>query len=391
MVPTQSIQIVKFTKNHIMKHYILFFAYAIIFTNVACKKETVKLPTTPIKKEPHFAGTWVTNVASDALDSRENIKKTVATCKSSGINNIFVVVWNAGRTLYPSDVMQNTFGQRIMSKYAGRDPLQEMIEEAHKEKIKVHAWFEYGFAASNNQDGGLIIQTKPNWAARDINGALLKKNGFEWMNAFMPEVQDFMISLVMEVVNKYDVDGVQGDDRMPALPSTGGYDTYTVNLYKSQHNGNNPPTDFKNAAWITWRANLLTDFLGRLYQQVKARKPNVLVTTAPSVHPWAKDEYLQDWPTWLDKGFTDLVLPQHYRYDFAGYRATLLQQLSFLKAKDKNKFYPGVLIQNAAYNPSVSFLTEMVNENRKNGISGECFWFFEGVKKFPTYFESYNK
>jgi hypothetical protein len=84
-------------------------------------------------------------------------------------------------------------------------------------------------------------------------------------------------------------------------------------------------------------------------------------------------------------------LPQHYRYDFAGYRATLLQQLSFLKAKDKNKFYPGVLIQNAAYNPSVSFLTEMVNENRKNGISGECFWFFEGVKKFPIYFESYNK
>jgi uncharacterized lipoprotein YddW (UPF0748 family) len=374
-----------------MKYFILSFAFAIILSSGACKKETQRLPINTVKNEVHFAGTWVTNVASDALDSRENIKKTVATCKASGINNIFVVVWNQGRTLYPSDIMQATFGEKIASKFSGRDPLQEMIEEAHKENIKVHAWFEYGFAASNNQNGGLIIQTKPTWAAKDIDGNLLKKNGFEWMNAFMPEVQDFMISLVMEVVNKYDIDGIQGDDRMPALPSTGGYDTYTVNLYKAQHNGNPPPTDYKNADWINWRANLLTDFLGRLYQQVKAKKPNVMVTTAPGIYPFAKDEYLQDWPTWLDKGYTDLVLPQHYRYDIAAYKATLAQQLTYLKAKDKSKFYPGVLLQNADYNPTVELMTDMINENRRNGIQGESFWFFEGVKKFPTYFETYNK
>lgn len=367
------------------------FAFILLFLGLSCKKEVQRVPTSTPKGEVHFAGTWVTNVASDALDSRDNIKKTVATCKASGINNIFVVVWNAGRTLYPSDIMQSTFGEKIMAKYNGRDPLQEMIEEAHKEKIKVHAWFEYGFAASNNQNGGLIIQTKPNWAAKDIDGNLLKKNGFEWMNAFLPEVQDFMISLVMEVVNKYDVDGVQGDDRLPALPSTGGYDTYTVNLYKAQNNGNPPPSDYKNVAWLTWRANLLTEFLGRLYQTVKAKKPNILVTTAPSVHPFAKDEYLQDWPTWLDKGYTDLVLPQHYRYDIAAYRTTLVQQLSYVKAKDKSKFYPGVLIQNGSYNPTSDFMIEMINENRKNGVPGESFWFFEGIKSFPSYFQSYNK
>lgn len=377
-----------------MKNYSIALFIVFILGSMSCKKEIKRVPTSSgVKNQITFSGTWVTNVASTALDSRENIKQTVATCKASGIKNIFVVVWNQGRTLYPSDVMQSTFGTdaRIMTRFAGRDPLLEMIEEAHKEGIKVHAWFEYGFAASNNQNGGLIIQTKPNWAAKDINGNLLKKNGFEWMNAFLPEVQNFMISLVMEVVNKYNVDGVQGDDRMPALPSEGGYDDYTVNLYKSQHNGASPPTDFKNAAWLTWRSDLLSEFLKKLYQQVKARKPNVMVTTAPSVHPFAKTEYLQDWPTWLDKGYTDLVLPQHYRYDFAAYKATLLQQLALVKSKDKNKFYPGVLIQNAAYNPSVEFMTEMINENRRNGVLGESFWFFEGVKKFPTYFSTYNK
>ena len=204
-----------------MKNYSIALFIVFILGSMSCKKEIKRVPTSSgVKNQITFSGTWVTNVASTALDSRENIKQTVATCKASGIKNIFVVVWNQGRTLYPSDVMQSTFGTdaRIMTRFAGRDPLLEMIEEAHKEGIKVHAWFEYGFAASNNQNGGLIIQTKPNWAAKDINGNLLKKNGFEWMNAFLPEVQNFMISLVMEVVNKYNVDGVQGDDRMPALP-----------------------------------------------------------------------------------------------------------------------------------------------------------------------------
>ncbi|HEX7367442.1 MAG TPA: family 10 glycosylhydrolase [Pelobium sp.] len=374
-----------------MKYYILSMVFAIVLGSCACKKEVVRVKPNKVDKEIHFAGTWVTSVASDALDSRANIAKTVATCKQSGINNIFVVVWNQGRTLYPSDIMQNTFGEKIATKYIGRDPLQEMIEEAHKENIKVHAWFEYGFACSYNQNGGLIIQKKPSWAAKDIEGKLLNKGGFEWMNAFMPEVQDFMISLVMEVVNKYDVDGVQGDDRMPALPSTGGYDDYTVNLYKAQHNGSAPPTNYRDADWINWRTNLLTDFQGRLYQQVKAKKPSVIVSSAPSVHPWGKDEYLQDWPSWLDKGYIDLVLPQHYRDNFASYKSTLAQQLSFLKGKDKAKFYPGVLIQNGGVNPSEEFLTQMVNENRLNGVAGESFWFFEGLKKFPAYFQVYNK
>lgn len=365
---------------------------AILFVFVSCsgKDKDPSEPIVPVKKE-RFSGVWITNVASTALDSRENIQQAVTVCEQSGINNIFVVVWNKGRTLYPSQIMQDQFGVRIADKYIGRDPLQEMITEAHKKNIKVHAWFEYGFAASNNENGGLILQTKPEWAAKDASGNLLKKNGFEWMNAFKPEVQEFMTSLILEVVTKYDVDGVQGDDRLPALPSTGGYDTYTVDLYKAQHNGANPPSNYKDVNWVNWRSNLLTEFLGRLYKKVKDIKPAVIVSCAPSVHPWAKDEYLQDWPSWLSKGYTDMVIPQHYRYDIAAYQAVLKQQLSYLEAKDRGKFYPGVLIQNADYNPSLEFFNQMINENRRQGITGESFWFFEGVKKFPQFFQLYKE
>lgn len=371
------------------KSILYLFLLLIVFSACGGKDKEVPQPVNPGTKQ-QFAGVWITNVASTALSSRENIRQAVALCEQSGINNIFMVVWNKGRTLYPSQVMEQKFGVKIADQYQGRDPLQEMIEEAHLKNIKVHAWFEYGFAASNNENGGLILQTKPEWAAKDAAGNLLKKNGFEWMNAFMPDVQNFMISLFVEVVEKYDIDGVQGDDRLPALPSTGGYDTYTVDLYKSTHNGNNPPADYKNTDWVNWRADQLTAFLGRLYQAVKAKKPGVIVSCAPSVHPWAKNEYLQDWPSWLDKGFVDLVIPQHYRYDIAAYQATLKQQISFLKPQHRSKFYPGVLIQNADYNPSSEFLNQMIQENRRQGIYGESFWFFEGLKKFPQFFNSYN-
>lgn len=349
------------------------------------------LPTPPIDTEDSFSGVWITSVASSVLNSRDNIREAVEVCSGYGINNIFVVVWNKGRTHYPSKVMKNLIGVEIAELYAGRDPLKEMIEEAHKRNIKVHAWFEYGFAASNNQNGGLILQKKPEWAAKDVNGNLLSKNGFEWMNPFLPEVQNFMTSLVLEVVKGYDVDGIQGDDRLPALPSTGGYDDYTKELYKKEHSGILPPNNYADTEWVNWRTNHLTEYLGELYRKVKEVKKDVVVSCAPSVHPWAKNEYLQDWPTWLSKGYTDMVLPQHYRYDIDSYQTTLQQQLSYLQSKDRKKFYPGLLIQNGDYNPTEEFLKKMVEANRKNGIIGEAFWFYEGLNKFSSFFNTYRK
>lgn len=375
-----------------MRKWLIYLLMILMWPGVAtaCGSESGDSPVVPAEpsEKDHFSGVWVTSVASDALNSRDNIVSTVDMCVRSGINNIFVVVWNKGLTLYPSKVMKDLIGKEIDDTYAGRDPLKEMIEEGHRRGVKVHAWFEYGFAASNNAGGGAIIAARPHWAAKDIDGRLLTKNGFEWMNAFYPEVQDFMMSLVMEVVESYDVDGVQGDDRMPALPSTGGYDDYTRQLYRSENGGIDPPSDYKDTQWVNWRADKLTDFQKRLYARVKSVKPDVTVSCAPSIHPWAKNEYLQDWPAWFENGCVDLVIPQHYRYDIDAYEQVLTQQLSYLQPKDRNKFYPGVLIRNGNYSPSEEFLRKMIEANRRHGITGESFWFFEGLKELPGYFGS---
>ncbi len=178
-------------------------------------------------------GVWLTNVDSNALNSKENIQDAVDLCAELNINTIFVVTWNKALTMYPSKVAESITGKLIDPLYTGRDPLRELIDAAHAKDIKVLAWYEYGFTAYNGSPGP-ILTAKPEWAAKNKDGEQLVKNGFYWLNAFLPEVQQFMIDLMTEVVEEYpDIDGVQGDDRLPAMPSEGGYDDYTVRLYKA--------------------------------------------------------------------------------------------------------------------------------------------------------------
>ena len=337
-------------------------------------------------------GVWLTNVDSEVLNSKENIIEAVTLLDELGFNTIFVVTWNKAMTSYPSKIMKEFTGVEIDTLFTGRDPLKELIEEAHKKNIKVIAWFEFGFSSSYELNGGPIIERKPEWVAKDVNGNLVIKNGFEWMNGFHPEVQDFLLSLIMEVVENYDIDGIQGDDRLPALPSEAGYDEYTVSLFKSQHDGQEPPAYHKDFYWVQWRADLLTDFMRRIYETVKAYNENIIVSMAPSIYPWSKEEYLQDWPNWMRKGYVELVCPQVYRYDFKNYKNALDQIIKDqIDEKDFDKFFPGVLLKVGDYYPSQEFLKQMIEENRKNNINGEVFFFYEGIKKYPDFFREIYK
>lgn len=342
-------------------------------------------PPTPAWDVNAYRGVWITTTASTALDSRDNIKQTVLNCKTAGINHIFVVVYNNARTIYPSQVMNSVIGKPQLERFVGRDPLQEIIEEGRAAGIKVHAWFEYGFSSSFSANGGPIIAAKPNWAAKDIGGQLVVKNGFDWLNAFHPEVQDYMISLIKEVVTNYNIDGVQGDDRLPACPSSSGYDTYSAALYKAE-TGQDPPNNEKEANWINWRAKKLNAFLKRLRTEVKAIKPGLLFTMSPSPYPFSLNEYLQAWPTWVDSGYVDAVFPQVYRYDISAYTATLIQQKNAVNGNIAN-VYPGVLVKSGSYVATDGFLTQMVQANRNNGYKGEAWFFYEGVKEKIPFFQ----
>ncbi|WP_218919349.1 glycoside hydrolase family 10 protein [Longibacter salinarum] len=327
-------------------------------------------------------GVWLTNVDSNVLDSRANIREAMEYLEANNFNVVFPVVWNKAATMYPSTVMDTLLNRPIDPAYAGRDPLQEIIDEAKPRGIAVIPWFEFGFSSSYSQNGGPIIDKYPSWAAKDVNGDLLVKNGFDWMNPYRPEVQNLLMSLIMEVVNNYDIDGIQGDDRLPANPVEGGYSEYTKELYRSEHNGQNPPTNEQNPDWKKWRADKLTAFGERVYNNVKGVDSDLIVSWSPSPYSFGYDEYLQDYPEWVDRGITDIAHPQLYRRDVPSYKSLLSQQLSITDRSKLLGFYPGILLKVGGYVAEPDDMVAVVKENRANDVYGEVFFFYEGLRAY---------
>jgi uncharacterized lipoprotein YddW (UPF0748 family) len=325
-------------------------------------------------------GIWITTTDSDVFNSRSNIAEAMNFLAETGFNVIFPVVWNKSATQFPSRVMEQTFGIKINPIFSSRDPLEEIVTEAHRVGLKVIPWFEYGFASSYKSNGGVLLAQKPEWMGCDRNGNLLAKNGFEWMNALDLGVQTFISNLILEVVQNYDVDGIQGDDRLPAFPCEGGYDTGTIKRYYQQF-GINPPANPKDAQWLQWRADILTQFWANLYQQIKAINPNLIVSISPNIHDWAYKEYLQDTPAWLRQGIVDMIHPQIYRRDFPSYKSVVDKLVGEqFSNQDLGKLAPGILMKIGSYVISPDDLLKVVEYNRKCGIKGEVFFFYEGLR-----------
>ncbi len=357
---------------------------------------TTVVPALPMRAEGATRGVWIpTPDHTDFFASRARIEAQLRDLADVGINTVFVVMWNQGRTLYPSRVMKDFNGVEIDERLRGRDPLQEVIDAAKPLGIKVFAWFEFGFATDmNGGKGREIAQQKPHWVALNAAGKPVIKNGFHWLNALDEEVQDFMLSLLMEVVDKYDVAGIQGDDRLPAMPSEGGYNAGIVDLYRAAHVGRSPPMNAKDPAWVQWRADRLSRFMARIHDEAKKRKPAMLISMAPSVFPWGRDEYLQDWPLWVKNGWVDNVSPQLYRKDFKAYQQTL-QAITRgqIRESDKHRLTPGILLDAGKnYRASDALITEMIEENRREGVIGEVYFFNEGVRaRLPLLKKLYSR
>ena len=338
-------------------------------------------------------GIWLTNVASDVLDSKDNIEAAVKLLSKTGFNVIFPVVWNKGYTLYPSTVMEKHFGTqfKLDPKYQAqkRDPLDELVKAAKQHKLKVIPWFEYGFASSHislNDDNKLEFQKMLNdkkWLAfKEDNITPLIDNGFEWMNALNPEVQAFMIELIVEVAQNYDVDGIQGDDRLPAFPVEG-FDQDAANHFSTMHGRTH--TGATDPKWMQFRADILTQFLKDLCKQVRqvgeSKGKKLLISMAPHPRAFGFENFLQDTKAWFK--LVDMMHPQLYRRTFDDYKALVTQEISGLLPDQKAKISPGVLMKLGDYriDEEPTHLKNAINLNRSTGFSGEVFFFFEGLRQ----------
>ena len=336
-----------------------------------------------------FRAVKLTNVDSNILFTDQGTASAMDYLATVNANIVLTVVLNGGYTLFYSDTMDSLFNSPIDPELNNRDALERVVIEAHRNGIEVYPWFEYGFAAwysgGTPPYGGHILQTRPDWASRLSNGQIAVKNGFDWMSAIHPEVQDFINKLIIEVMTNYDIDGIEFSDRIPAMPIEGGYEPYTVSLYQSEHDGQNPPTNYNDANWKRWRADKMNDWYMGVRTLMKNYDENLFVSSSPSIYPWSYDNYLQDVQTWLDSGVCDQFIPQLYRYSFSEYLFELNQAVNQAGPANMNKLFSGLLMNIGVppneYVMSPAYLMSALQANRDRGVMGEAYFYYEGFRK----------
>jgi len=88
----------------------------------------------------------------------------------------------------------------------------------------------------------------------------------------------------------------------------------------------------------------------------------------------------------------DYIIPQIYRYKHDRYEYELHKIINEQVAPSNHqRIVPGILLQVDKYNPSAGMLDSMIQSNRKVGLSGEVHFFYEGIKKYKSYFSQKYK
>jgi uncharacterized lipoprotein YddW (UPF0748 family) len=345
--------------------------------------------------DSEIRGVWMTNVDSDVMFSRQGLEKAVNQLATLNFNTLYPAVWSWGYTLYPSNVATREIGYKqgiypdledqgrneaLEAAQGDRDLLLELLELAHARNLSVIPWFEFSFMAPASSP---LAQRHPDWLTQkrgSLPQARLYQEGRHtrvWLNPFHPQVQQFILDLIAELMANYEVDGLQLDDHF-GLPVEFGYDPYTVALYQREHGGRTPPANPQDPEWMRWRANKITQFLDRVFRVVKTHRPNAVLSLSPNPARFAYSRYLQDWPRWERDGYVEELLVQVYRNRLSSFNA-VLQEPEIVRARSHIPTAVGILtgLKNAPM--PINLISQKVRSARDRGYAGVSFFFYDTI------------
>jgi len=344
------------------------------------------LPTPP-QPDTELRGVWLTNIDSDVLFSQDNLAEGIQRLKAMNINTLYPVVWNFGYTQFPSATAERILGRKqrlwpgenpdFEATQGDRDMLQEIIDLAHAEGMAVIPWFEFGFMAPADYD---LLTTHPDWFTERQDGSREIQQGaetFTWMNPFHPRTQQLLLLLMKDVLENYDVEGIQVDDHL-GMPVDMGYDAFTQALYAREHNGTLPPEEYIDPEWMRWRAHKITEFMAQVKQLIAQRQPDAILSVSPNPYPFSYARYLQDWPAWSEADLVDELIIQVYRDDLDRF-AWELNKPATVTANRRIPTSIGLLSGLRGRPTDVALLTEQLAAVRDRDYAGVSYFFYQSL------------
>jgi len=293
-----------------------------------CADFTTRTPE-PTIKIPHppreFRAAWVATVSNinwpgkPGLSADEQKRQAVAildTLEACRFNAVILQVRPQCDALYPSNLepwSQFLTGRQGQAPQPFYDPLEFWIEQAHDRGMELHAWFNpyrahYGDGEPSPES---VVKRRPELARR-------LANGMYWLDPSLRQTQDYSYKVVMDVVQRYNVDGIHFDDYFYPYPSyNDGKDFPDENNWRAYQNRGGP------LSRGDWRREAVNTFIERVYTGIKKEKPQVKFGVSP-FGIWRPgypesisglDQYnvlYADTRLWLNKGWVDYYSPQLY-------------------------------------------------------------------------------
>jgi uncharacterized lipoprotein YddW (UPF0748 family) len=213
----------------------------------------------------------ITNNASE-----ETIRQRVRYYHSQGINTIIHGVWGNGCTMYNSQVMQQMLGAKSCPNLFQDPWLEWTIDEAHKQGMQVHAYFEKGIKIDKNSPIFAMAVAKK-WLVPGVDRTYSKIDHYV-LDVEVPEVANMFKKMLAEFVTKYPkIDAVQWDD----------YLGYHAELPGKVN-----------------RTASLTKFVQQMISEMKTANPAVSFDICHHNPYWAKRYFAADWENWkVDRVF----------------------------------------------------------------------------------------
>lgn len=286
---------------------------------------------------PVEGGEWPSRPGLDSTTQQAELRALLERARAVGLNAIILHVRPAADAFYPTPLAP--WSRYLVGRddaLPGYDPLAFAVREAHARGLQLHVWFNPFRAAppdADDDDGGEpaandIRRVHPEWVR--------SYGDVTWIDPGIPAARQAVLDAILDVVQRYDIDGVHLDDYFyPYLEER--TVTRTVGRGRRRRRVRRTVTlRFPDdASWARygaaggwtdradWRRANISGFVQALYQEVKVRKPWVLVGISPfgiwrSGTPSgvtgldAYNEIFADSREWLRRGWVDYLAPQLY-------------------------------------------------------------------------------
>jgi uncharacterized lipoprotein YddW (UPF0748 family) len=304
----------------------IFLVTLLVITKANAQTDSTQLKKVIGDPKREFRGVWIATVAnidwpkpgSTPDQQKQQLTNILDQHQRTGLNAVMFQVRPAADAFYAKS--EEPWSKWLMGKQGkapdpAYDPLEFAITEAHKRGIELHAWFNPYRATLDNKYSALspthITNTKPEW--------FFTYGGQKLFNPGLPEVREYIVKIILNVVDNYDVDGIHMDDYFYPYAIAG----QKINDAAAFAEYGSDFSDIKD-----WRRDNVNQLVKMLTDSIHKHNPRMKFGLSP-FGVWANKSHNPEGSTtqgletyyeqyadsrkWIKEGWVDYINPQIYR------------------------------------------------------------------------------